>query len=202
MSTHETTDPTRPDNPTLALELVLARGDLSRFVQQRAAEAEQRLGFTFEGCSDAPSTYQQLRGAHNESVDSGTPLPISNLYCDSTIFFTAQDNVRFRFWHDTSHIQLGVSFSLDDELELAQWHLQQLERAGFPKDCLPWRVFHADLVGQIQLMALIGRFPIHQRRFVTDIIEYGFEQGLLEEIRRVPDPGRPQRSRTDTLVTA
>lgn len=196
MSIYESTS-----SPTLAFELVLARNDLTSFVQDKARETAVRLGFSYEACPDAPSTYQQLRGAYAESEDNGTPLLISNLFCDTSIFFTPEDNVRFRFWHDTSHIKLGVSFRLEDELELGMWHLEQLQRAGFPVDSLPWKVFHADIIGQIQLMALIGRFPIHQRRFVEDCIEHGFEGGLMEEIRRIPAPDTPSQTRSDILVT-
>ncbi|TWP34345.1 hypothetical protein [Leekyejoonella antrihumi] len=197
MSTSETTT-----NPTLALELVLARNDLTSFVQQQARDTGARVGFTYEGCPDAPSTYQQLRGAYAESQANGTPLPIYNQFCDTSIFFQDEDNICFRFWHDVSHMQLGLSFQLDDELELGIWHLEQLERAGFPKYSLPWQVFRADIVGQIQLMALIGRFPIHQRRFVEECVEYGTEIGLIEEIRRVPEPDAPCPSRSDILVTS
>lgn len=201
MSTHETTGRCNNGNPALALELVLARNNLTGFVRQQAGQTAERLGFGYEACPDAPSTYQQLRGAYNESTDSGTPLLISNLFCDDSIYFRPEDNVRFRFWHDTSHIRMGVSFALSDELELALWHLNQLERAGFPVDSMPWRVLHADLVGQIQLMGLIGRFPINQRRFVNECIEYGFEVGLMEEIRRIPAPDAPSQTRSDILIT-
>lgn len=197
MSTSETTA-----NPTLALELVLARNDLTSFVQAQTCETIARVGFTYEACPDAPSTYQQLRGAYAGSQANGTPLPISNQFCDSAIFLTNLDNVRFRFWHDVSHVTLGVSFRLEDELELGIWHLEQLERAGYPKHSLPWKVFQADIVGQIQLMALIGRFPIHQRRFVEDCVEYGTEIGLMEEIRRIPAPDAPCPSRSDVLITS
>ncbi len=188
-------------NPILELELVLARRDLATFVRRQAVEAEQRLGFGIRPTPTAPNTYQQLRGAYVTSVDSGVPLPISNLYCEDSIYFAPSDNVAFRFWHDTAHVALGVSFSLEDELELAQWHLEQLERAGLTSDTLPWKVFHADTVGQIQLMGLIGRFPINQLRFVTDCIEFGPEVGLLDEIRRLPSPDAPTQVRSDILVT-
>lgn len=211
MSIQETTEPGNPDkfklpivrsNPVLELELVLARRGLATFVRRQAVETEQRLGFGIRPTPIAPSTYQQLRGAYVTSVDSGVPLPISNLHCDDSIYFAPSDNVAFRFWHDTAHVVMGVSFALEDELELAQWHLEQLERGGFESDSLPWKVFHADMVGQIQLMGLIGRFPGHQLRFVTDCIEFGTGIGLLDEIRRLPDPEAPTQVRSDILVTA
>ncbi|MBB2890952.1 hypothetical protein [Flexivirga oryzae] len=194
--------PKATGSPALALEIMLARDDLTRFVQQQARETAARVGFSYEACPDAPSTYQQLRGAYEESTANGTPLPISNLFCDTSIFFDPEDNVRFRFWHDVSHIEHGLSFGLADETELALWQLDQAEKYGFPKGSLPWTLLHHDFIGQIQLMALIGRFPIHQRRFVTDCIEYGYDHGLLEEIRRVPAPDAPAQTRSDTLVTS
>lgn len=200
MSINEPTGPHKIESPVLAFELVLARHDLTAFIKRQAIETEQRLGFGLRACADAPITYQQLRGAYADSIDSREPLPISNLFCDATIYATPLDNLLFRFWHDASHMRLGVSFNLDDELELALWHLEQLERAGFASGSLPWNVLHADLVGQIQLMGLIGRFPINQRRFVTDCIEYGFEVGLLEEIRRIPEPEALAQTRSDILV--
>lgn len=197
MSTSEPTG-----SPALSLEIVLARDELTRFVQQQARDTAARVGFSYEACADAPSTYQQLRGAYAESRANGTPLPISNLFCGDTIYFADEDNICFRFWHDVSHMQLGLSFRLDDELELGLWHLDQLEDAGYPKRSLPWKVFHADIVGQIQLMALIGRFPIRRRRFVQECVEYGMETGLLEEIRRVPEPDAPSQCRSDVLMTS
>lgn len=67
MSTHETTRHCNGGSPTLALELVLARNDLTTFVQEKAQDSATRLGFSYEPCADAPSTYQQLRGAYVES---------------------------------------------------------------------------------------------------------------------------------------
>lgn len=179
-------------------ELREARRALSRFVREKARETEERLGFGFYGCPDAPSTYQQLRGAYADSLTTKTALPIFDRFCETSIYERPNDNMCLRYWHDCSHIQLGLSFSLDDELELANWHGLELTRAGFDPAGLAWRLFRADLVGQIYLMGMIGRFPRNQFRFASGCLIYGFDVGIQDEIRFIsdgPDGSRSARHR-------
>lgn len=170
------------------LDLAMARLTLADFVRAKATDRMAELGFGWVGQPDAPNTYQQLRGAFAESMDTREPMPVSSLHCDATVYFERDDNLAFRFWHDTSHVIHGLSFRLEDELELALWHLDQLVLAGHLPDSLVYRVLQADLLGQLYLMGLIGRFPLNQCTFVSSCIDYGLDAGLLEEIRRVPGP--------------
>lgn len=162
-----------------------ARVNLSRFVRERAEETADALGFGWVGVPDAPSTYQQLRGAFEHSQRTGEPLPISNLYCEDTIYLEPGDNVAFRFWHDTSHCRLGLSFALPDEWELSLWHLRQLEAVGLGPGSREYELFRLDALGQIILLALIGRYPFAQGEFVRDCAEAGLDQGILHELRRI-----------------
>lgn len=163
----------------------LASIEVSQYVRERAHVTAGAVGFGWIGTPDAPSTYQQLRAAYQESTTSGEPLPISNLACEPSIYARAEDNVAFRFWHDVHHVTFGLSFSLEDELELALWHLDEVQAAGFAPGSTPYALFQADLVGQLLLNALAHRFPFDQQRFSTTCAEIGLHRGLLEEIRRV-----------------
>ena len=158
---------------------------LSDFVRAKAEQAALELGFSWIGTATAPSTYQQLRGAFKISLQTGAPLPISNQFCDSSIFPDPSDNVAFRFWHDVSHVRLGLSFDLEDELELALWHLSELEVSGHPKGGDVYRLFESDLIGQVLLFALIRRFAINQQAFSNTIRAEGLLPGVLAEIRRL-----------------
>jgi hypothetical protein len=168
-----------------ATEPQAARDNLSRFVRNRAFESAEALGFDWVGVPDAPQTYQQLRGAFEHSQRSGDPLPISNLYCDNTIYLEPADNVAFRFWHDTSHCRLRLSFSMQDEWELALWHLEQLEAFGLGPGTTEHEMFRHDSLGQIILLGIAGRFPLVQGEFVQRCIEAGLDLGILHELRRV-----------------
>ncbi|QGH68688.1 hypothetical protein [Pseudactinotalea sp. HY158] len=168
------------------VEVGLARLLLGNFIDVRARDLERQLGFGMAAVEAAPSTYQQLRGAVERSQDTGAALPVSSLFCADSIYLSPVVNQRFRFWHDVSHVQRGLSFELPDEMELALWHLDELVAAGFEPDSMAYRMFEADLVGQLLLMGLIGRFPLRQWDFVLDALRFGLHAALLEEVRRVP----------------
>ena len=92
-------------------------------------------------------------------------------------------NGALRFWHDVNHVLRDLSFDLVDELELALWHLGELEAAGHERGSLAWRLLHADLTGQAYVQAFAKRFPLNQRQFVTGCVTAGFDHGLLAELR-------------------
>ena len=165
-----------------------ARVNLSAFVRNKAATVAEEVRFGWIGVPNAPATSQQLRGAYARSQRTGDPLPVSNQYCDDTIYAEPSDNVCYRFWHDVTHVQLGLSFGLDDELELAIHHLDVLHAAGFPRGSLESDLLKTDLLGQIYLVGIAGRFPFNQGEFTRTCIELGLEAGLLHEIRKVAQP--------------
>jgi hypothetical protein len=166
-------------------DLAKARHNLTDFVRSRAEQTAAELGFGWLGTALAPSTYQQLRGAFEHSKQTGEPLPVSSLYCENTVYLTPGDNVRFRFFHDVHHVRLGVSFALEDEWELALWHLADLERAGYSEESLEYRLLQADVIGQIIIVGIAGRFPWNQGTFTRTCAELGLDTGIFREMRRV-----------------
>lgn len=180
----------KPRAPFSAIELAEARQQLSAFIRQQADELAGRLGFGWRPVMDAPSTYQQLRGALDHSLDTQEPLPVSSENSASVIYDGPEVNFAFRFWHDVSHVQHGLSFALEDELELALWHLDVLKRAGAAPESIAYRLLEADLLGQLLLMGIVGRFPFDQEEFVLGCALLGLDRGLLAEIRRIPRSDR------------
>jgi hypothetical protein len=164
-------------------EIEVARRTLSDFMLNRAFETSEAVGFSWKGAPDAPDRYDVLCAAYDHSVSTAEPLPISSEHNDSVIYTSAEANISFRFVHDVNHVQRGLSFVIVDELELAMWHLRDLEREGFEPSSLPWRMLHADLIGQAQLMAITRSFPVDQHRFVRRCLDDGFELGLIAEAR-------------------
>lgn len=169
-----------------AVQTMLARVEIAKFVRRTAKATGAEGGFGWVATPEAPSTYQQLRGAYAASLATGQPLPISSLNSEDSVFLEPEDNIAFRFWHDVSHVRLGLSFALADELELATWHLVQAERAGFAPSSLGYRLLEADHVGQVLMQALGGRFPFNQEAFVLTYARHGVGLGLLAELRRIP----------------
>ncbi|WOQ17596.1 hypothetical protein [Raineyella sp. W15-4] len=182
----------KSSTPLSAFELQAARRQLSAFVDAQADDLAARLGFGRAPVVAAPSTYQQLRGALDRSLTTKDPLPVSSENSATVIYDRPEVNFAFRFWHDVSHVQHGLSFSLEDELELALWHLGVLEHGGLSPESLAYRLFQADVLGQLLLMGLAGRFPFDQEKFVIGCVVLGLDQGLLAEIRRTPGEARDE----------
>lgn len=190
------------DGPCRATQTALARVAVAKFVRLQAQETAAAVGFGWKATAEAPSTYQQLRGAYAASQATGTPLPVSNLHCESSVFPRPEDNIAFRFWHDCSHVRLGLSFSLEDELELATWHLAQAEQAGFTPGSLGYHLLEADHVGQVLVQAVGGRFPFDQEAFVLTCARYGLGIGVLAELRRIPGINEGSRTLITEATTA
>ncbi|MFI8771886.1 hypothetical protein ACIGKQ_06965 [Gordonia sp. NPDC062954] len=103
----------------------------------------------------------------------------------ASVILTSPDaNFAWRFVHDIAHVERGLSFSLPDEYELALWHLSELERDGFSTDSFEYAFLKADTLGQVIINAVVRRFPADQELFDLECQLYGFEQGILREIRR------------------
>ncbi|AZZ79749.1 hypothetical protein C5O27_00390 [Gordonia alkanivorans] len=161
-----------------------ARRGLTRWVCTTATTKARECGFAWTPRPDAPSTYPGLCAAYARSVESGESLPVSSENSTSVILTSSDANNAWRFVHDMAHVERGLSFSLPDEYELALWHLSELERDGFSPDSLEYAFLKADTLGQVIINAVVRRFPADQELFDLECQLYGFEQGILREIRR------------------
>lgn len=165
-------------------DLDRARVELGTFVTYRAHEAAARLGFSYRPDPLAPDTYDDLVDAHRACEAERRPLPVSSLFCQETIYPTAEENLAFRFWHDTEHVRLGMDFSPPMEFALAFEHLADAEAAGFGPDTLVWALLYADTVGQSVACSVLQRFPTDQPAFVTDCVRLGVVGAVRAESRR------------------
>ena len=174
----------RPPDSLVVAELSAARARLSEFVRTFAECTRGSVGFGWSPCPDAPSTYEALHTAYARSTATGEPLPVSSEHSEPVIYTSASVNLAHRFVHDVHHVRLGLSFELDDELELALWHIDRLRAAGFGRHSLEYALFHADLVGQVLINGLGHRFPADQEHFALDCVQLGLDAGVLLELRR------------------
>ena len=158
---------------------------VSRFIDAMARRMAKVVGFGWVATPTAPSVYPELRAAYEVSKQTHAPLPVSSLYCDTVIYPQRQDNYKLRFWHDTLHVQTGLSFDVADELELGLHHTRIAEREGIRKGSLPWRLLRIDLLGQNYLMAVSKRFPADQRKFTERCIQYGLDEAIEMELHAV-----------------
>lgn len=174
------------DNPTDDSVDVYERAtkNLSAFVVDQAKKMAAKNGFGWVPRPDAPDTHPLLVRAHQVSRMTGQPLPVSSLFCDTVMFTHPSINHAFRYWHDSLHIDTGLTFMLPDELELSLHHLALSERGGLHKHSLEYALLRIDMVGQNYLLGVAKRFAIDQGQFVRDCLRYGIDEGVLREARR------------------
>ena len=165
-------------------EIAQARDNLTRWVMRAATDTACREGFAWVPRADAPSTYPDLCAAFARSKRSGASLRVSSENSASVILTSPEANFAWRFVHDVSHVEHDLSFSLPDEYELALWNLSELERDGFGSGCLEYAFLKADTLGQVIINAVTRRFPADQELFDLECQQFGFERGILREIRR------------------
>lgn len=160
--------------------------NLSLFVLDQAHQAAHDKGFGWVAQPEAPDTYDKLQAAHAISVSTGSPLPVSSLFCDTVIYDKIEVNHAMRFWHDTMHVGSRLTFDLDDELELGLKHLAIAEKSGMSKYSMEYEILRVDLLGQNYLLGIARRFPIDQGEFVRGCLLNGLDEGVLMEARKLP----------------
>jgi hypothetical protein len=89
---------------------------------------------------------------------SDTQIPLSDLHHDHPIF-TREDNLRFRAWHDTAHLEHGLAFDATSELKLYGLQGARLVAAGLfdARDAL-----FCESVYQLAAAVHLGTYPERQ----------------------------------------
>lgn len=156
--------------------------NLSRFIRLQARMRRERLRFGWTPSIEAPSTFDQLLTEYELCAGGHTALRVSSLNCDPVIYDSPATNQAFRYWHDTSHIIFGLSFKTDDELELADHHLEAVRAEGYGPDTIEHQLLHADTFGQAYFQMCTGRFVGNQVRFDTNCVRVGVEEAVNQEV--------------------
>ncbi|MDB9846207.1 hypothetical protein OAC41_05525 [Acidimicrobiales bacterium] len=183
-------------------QIITARNNIGHFIIQQAQQRANNLGFGFIPSDQAPETYEGLQQAYLRSTLTRAPLPVTSRARSGRLRTTEQRCERYDraseigyhyvsrellgpdiglsalFWHDTNHVRLGASFSLDHEDELADWQLHQLRHAGLRQDTLEYRIMDADTRGQIACTRALDRAPTDTRQFTQWCLDGGLPMAL------------------------
>lgn len=133
---------------------------LSRSLNQSVMSIASTI--TYRVADRAPETFSDLVAASR----IGT-LPIFAGGSDKTIFGDASVNHAFRAWHDKTHIDHGLGFTLADELTVCDLQCAQLVN---PHDR---ELLRADVGGQALYFARHGSFPKDQASFIAHYLTTG-----------------------------
>jgi len=123
---------------------------------------------------DPPASFEELRKRYSMLKHVSARLfPVLGTHCDDVIYDTPHVNMLYRAWHDLTHIELNRGFGYADELIVAR-HKSLSIPEGPMRD-----IMLADAVGESQFAnATGGKFPLHQRQWAFDYVNYGFWTAL------------------------
>ena len=107
----------RNRTPTIVTDRQFNAGveELSQFVHTRVKLISREVGFGYRPSVTAPTTFEVLLAEHKVSDLTGLPLRVSSDHCETSIF-TPEDNWRYRFWHDCTHVASGQNFVEPDDV--------------------------------------------------------------------------------------
>jgi len=121
---------------------------------------------TVAPCKDAPNSWKELQVFKGRKV-----LPVFNGNCENTIYQKPSDNIMFRAWHDSIHLEHNLSFNPVDEKKVGLIHCQQLRLIGAPTHVI--NAIYFDVVGQVEFYSHMGEFITNQFDFVQDCMVKG-----------------------------
>ncbi|MBB0995708.1 hypothetical protein G6024_01045 [Dietzia maris] len=155
----------------------------SRFLLERAETITRELGFGYVASPDAPNTYESLMREFVRSSNTNVPLPVSSLNLDDC-FYVPEVTHALRFVHDMAHVMTGLTFDVNEEVELALLQMEDFKKHGLDPDTLEYQLLYADHVGQAMAMAVNRKFVIDQSVFILDAVTYGLDFAIVREMKR------------------
>lgn len=129
------------------------------------------------GTPDAPNTWEALQ-KHKDVF----PLPVFDGGCDSSIFSSKEVNIAARAWHDNTHLVYNLSFSVEDEIQVARIQCENLKLAGLPRYT---NIIWLDVVGQILFYDKYKMYVKDQNAFVVSLLKRGCVYGDIEYIKSI-----------------
>lgn len=169
------------DRSAPAAEIRLARLNLTKWIRSLATETASELGVTWRGSPCSPLSLRGIVDEFRAAIVTGLPVRVSDRYCERTIYVRPEDNIAFRFVHDSRHFFLGAGFTTEAELLVASCHLARLQADGFGPDSIEHRLLYADTVGQTLFLAETGSFVSNQVRFALRCLEGSVQQAIAAE---------------------
>ena len=129
------------------------------------------------GTPDAPNTWEALKKYRDIF-----PLPVFDGGCDKTIFTDKAVNLAARAWHDNTHLVYNLSFSVEDEIQVARIQCDNIARAGLER----YRnVIWLDVVGQVLFYDKYKMYVKDQNAFVCHLLKRGCIFGDIEYIESI-----------------
>lgn len=157
---------------TLTLESVkqAAIAEVAKLIEFKTLECYAR-GWAYLPTSNAPESFKALKAS-----TIGKIIPVADYGCDKSIYKSPNINIKFRFWHDVTHLELDSGFSVSGETNVIKAHLAEAKEFGLSP--LAMRILEADTIGQVLYYDKYKQFVDNQEAWLDSCLTYGVSKAL------------------------
>lgn len=104
-------------------------------------------------------------------------IPVDSRNSEFCPYKDEKSNMRLRFWHDYLHYSMLYDFSYESELQVAQYMLDEAEKAGLSS--LALCILYAEMVGQVEYHRRRKTFPVNQASFIDSCVRHGVNTACM-----------------------
>lgn len=148
----------------LSVEEQDAVDELKRFITDTSILLEKQ-GWTWFVSKD-----RELTEKYSPELAKAKRIPITPDGSKKTIYGMSV-NTLLRFWHDVTHLSLGLGYDEKSEYMVIAAQLRSMEKAGLSIPAC--RLFWADMWGQVVYYSKHEKFVEDQKAFATHAYRYG-----------------------------
>ena len=144
--------------------------EVAALIEAKTLECFSR-GWAFRPTDNAPESFKALK----EKTIGGV-IPVADYGCDKSIYKDASINIKFRFWHDVTHLELDKGFSVSGETSVIEAHKK--EALDFGLSPLAMQILEADTIGQVLYYDKFKCFVDNQAAWLDSCLKHGIKKAL------------------------
>lgn len=154
----------------LETEKQKAIAEVSALIELKTLECLSR-GWAYRPTDNAPESFKELKARSLDKV-----IPVADYGCDKSIYGDNLINIKFRFWHDVTHLELDQGFSVSGETSVIEAHLSEAREFGLSE--LAMRILEADTIGQVLYYDKFKCFVDNQAAWLDSCLQHGIKKAL------------------------
>lgn len=147
-----------------------AISEVSKFIEYKTLECYSR-GWAYLPTNNAPESFKALKAS-----TLGKIIPVADYGCNTSIYEKPEINIKFRFWHDVTHLELDEGFSVSGETSVIKCHLKEAKDYGLSP--LAMEILEADTIGQVLYYNKYKEFVVNQMAFLDTCLQHGLSKAL------------------------
>lgn len=147
-----------------------AIAEVAALIELKTLECLSR-GWAYRPTDNAPESFKELK-----AKTVGGVIPVADYGCDKSIYKDASINIKFRFWHDVTHLELDQGFSVSGETSVIEAHMAEAKEFGL--SYLALEILKADTIGQVLYYDKFKEFVNDQSAWLDSCLQHGIKKAL------------------------